>query len=151
MDGDLPADQSLVTNPAGIVEAFLNAALRDRDFDVVGALIADGAVWENVGYPTLRGGQRIVTTFRSAAARLPWMRWDVNFHRTATAGTTVLTERTDSVLIGPFRADFWVVGVFELRDGKIDLWRDYFDVWDLAKGLLRGLLALPFASRQRPR
>jgi limonene-1,2-epoxide hydrolase len=39
-----------------------------------------------------------------------------------------MTERTDSIIIGRFRAEFWVCGVFEVHDGKITLWRDYFDV-----------------------
>jgi limonene-1,2-epoxide hydrolase len=57
-----------------------------------------------------------------------------------------MKERTDSVIIGRFRADFWVCGVFDVHDGKITLWRDYFDVMDLVKGTFRGLLALVFPS-----
>lgn len=41
---------------------------------------------------------------------------------------------------------FWVCGVFEVDDGRITLWRDYFDVYDMFKGLLRGLVALVVPS-----
>jgi limonene-1,2-epoxide hydrolase len=34
---------------------------------------------------------------------------------------------------------FWVCGVFEVSGGRITLWRDYFDVWDMTKALVRGL------------
>jgi limonene-1,2-epoxide hydrolase len=62
-----------------------------------------------------------------------------------------MTERTDSIIVGRFRADFWVCGVFDVHDGKITLWRDYFDVMDLVKGTIRGLLALAVPSiRRRP-
>lgn len=54
--------------------------------------------------------------------------------------SSVLTERTDSIIIGRFQAHFWVCGVFEVIDGKITLWRDYFDVWDMLKGTVRGLI-----------
>lgn len=60
------------------------------------------------------------------AARSPWLYWDVKIHRIVTDGTSVLTERTDAIIIGPFQAHFWVCGVFEVRDGRITLGRDYF-------------------------
>lgn len=66
------------------------------------------------------------------AARSPWLYWDVKIHRIVTDGTSVLTERTDAIIIGPFQAHFWVCGVFEVRDGRITLWRDYFDLFDRA-------------------
>lgn len=134
-----------------VVETFLPAALRDRDFDLVSSLLADDVVYENVGYPTFRGAQRIVKAFRDMESRTPMVKWDVEIHRIASSGASVMTERTDSIIIGRFRADFWVCGVFDVHDGKITLWRDYFDVMDLAKGTIRGLLALALPSmRRRP-
>ena len=134
-----------------VVETFLPAALRDRDFDLVSSLLADDVVYENVGYPTFRGAQPIVKAFRKMESRMPMVNWDVEIHRIASSGASVMTERTDSVIIGRFRADFWVCGVFDVHDGKITLWRDYFDVMDLVKGTIRGLLALALPSmRRRP-
>lgn len=137
--------------PAEVVKAFLYAVMRDKDFDRVSELIAEDVVYENVGYSTMRGGRRLVTTFRNMSARMPAIGWDVRFHRVVSDGPTVLTERTDSIVIGRFQAHFWVCGVFELRDGRVVLWRDYFDLADMAKGTLRGLLALAVpALRRRP-
>ena len=42
----------------------------------------------------------------------------MKFHRIAQDGGTVLTERTDAIIIGPLRLQFWVCGAFEVRDGK---------------------------------
>jgi limonene-1,2-epoxide hydrolase len=39
----------------------------------------------------------------------------------------VLTERTDTMMFGSAPASFWVCGRFEVRDGKITHWRDYYD------------------------
>ena len=52
----------------------------------------------------------------------------------------VLNERTDALVIGPVRLQFWVCGVFEVHNGKITLWRDYFDMFDMAKATVRGLI-----------
>lgn len=144
MTGQSTTDSSITEQ--AVVETFLPAALRDHDFDVVSSLLADDVVYENVGYPTFRGAQRIVKTFRKMQSRMPMVHWDVEIHRIASSGPSVMTERTDSVIIGRFRANFWVCGVFDVHDGKITLWRDYFDVMDLVKGTIRGLLALVLPS-----
>ncbi|MFN3255209.1 MAG: limonene-1,2-epoxide hydrolase family protein [Ilumatobacter sp.] len=50
-------------------------------------------------------------------------------HREAATGNVVLNERTDRFVRGDQQYDIPVVGVFELTDdGKIALWRDYFDM-----------------------
>ena len=66
-------------------------------------------------------------------------RFEVKIHHIAVNGPAVLTERTDVLAIGPVRLQFWVCGVFEVHDGRITLWRDYFDMWDMTKALVRGL------------
>lgn len=66
--------------------------------------------------------------------------FEVKFHRIVGEGTTVLNERTDALVIGPVRLQFWVCGVFEVHNGKITLWRDYFDMFDMAKATVRGLI-----------
>jgi limonene-1,2-epoxide hydrolase len=40
----------------------------------------------------------------------------------------VLTERVDTFTVGNVVAPLQVMGTFELRDGKICAWRDYFDM-----------------------
>jgi limonene-1,2-epoxide hydrolase len=61
----------------------------------------------------------------------------------------VLTERTDVMVFGPFILQIWVCGVFEVRNGKITLWRDYFDVLDMAKAALRGVAGMAIPPLQR--
>jgi limonene-1,2-epoxide hydrolase len=58
----------------------------------------------------------------------------------------VLTERTDALIFGPLRLQFWVCGVFEVHGGRITLWRDYFDLWDITKATLRGVAATVLPS-----
>jgi limonene-1,2-epoxide hydrolase len=118
------------------VETFLYA-LQDEDFDTAESLMADNFEWQNVGYPTIRGRRRIMSIFRRGEGRVGF---EVKIHRIATEGNAVLTERTDALIIGPVRAQFWVCGTFEVHGGRITLWRDHFDLYDVLKGTVRGLL-----------
>jgi limonene-1,2-epoxide hydrolase len=127
---------------ARTVETFLYA-MQDEDFETVDSTLADMIIWQNVGFVTVQGRRRIVKLLRSGQGRL---RFEVKIHRIAADGSAVLTERTDALVIGPLRVQFWVCGVFEVHAGRITLWRDYFDVWDIMKATLRGLAAVVFPS-----
>ncbi len=50
-----------------------------------------------------------------------------NLH-VAVSDNVVLTERVDTFHIGDVVAPLPVMGAFEIRDGKISAWRDYFDL-----------------------
>jgi limonene-1,2-epoxide hydrolase len=47
----------------------------------------------------------------------------------------VLTERIDTFTMGELVASLPVMGAFEIRDGKISAWRDYFDLAQITKAL----------------
>ena len=76
----------------------------------------------------------------------------MHFHTVATEGNTVLTERTDALVFGRVEQRFWVYGRFEVRDGRIAVWRDSFDWADLIVGLLRGIAGavVPALNRRWP-
>jgi limonene-1,2-epoxide hydrolase len=46
----------------------------------------------------------------------------------AVRDNVVLTERIDTFTMGEKEAALPVMGTFEIRDGKISAWRDYFDL-----------------------
>jgi limonene-1,2-epoxide hydrolase len=50
----------------------------------------------------------------------------------------VLTERVDTFTVGGREAALPVMGAFEVRDGKIARWRDYFDMAQITKMLSAG-------------
>jgi limonene-1,2-epoxide hydrolase len=127
---------------AHTVEKFLYA-LQDADFDTAETALSDSLVYQNVGLPTIHGRARTMKLLRSMEGRLGF---EVKIHRIAAEGNAVLTERTDALVIGPLRLQFWVCGVFEVHAGRITLWRDYFDMWDITKGTLRGVAAMVFPS-----
>ncbi|MGU3293659.1 limonene-1,2-epoxide hydrolase family protein [Williamsia sp. M5A3_1d] len=133
-------------DPRAVVTRFLYA-LRDEDFITAAALLDDDLVYQNVGLPTIRGARRTLALFRRMEGRVPF---DVIVHRSTADGSTVMNERTDALTFGPVRLQFWVCGVFEVRDGRIALWRDYFDNLDMGKALVRGLLGAVVPALGRP-
>ena len=53
-----------------------------------------------------------------------------------------MTERTDIIRVGTLHVAFWVCGTFQVRNGQIVLWRDYFDWLDISKGTVRGIIGI---------
>lgn len=135
---DLDATASIA-----VVERFLTA-LTHSDVDTAVALTTDDLVWHNVGVPPLRGA-RAVQALQGLAR--PWMRFDVILHNVTSDGSVVLTERTDLLALGPVTLEFWVCGTFELRDGKVAVWRDYFSMRDMLRGLAVGVGRLMLGRR----
>ncbi len=108
-----------------VVQDFLGK-LEAGDNDGALALLADDVIYENVPFPPARGKRAAEKTLR-AFLKL-FNRFEVTMHAIAANDGTVLTERTD-VLSGPvFHVELWVCGTFEVRDGKITVWRDRFDL-----------------------
>ncbi|WP_395108868.1 limonene-1,2-epoxide hydrolase family protein [Actinomadura sp. SCN-SB] len=124
-----------------IVTAFLSA-LEDLDVDRALTYADPRIVYQNVPLPPARGIKAFERQMRAMARY--GTGFEARVHRIAQNGSTVLTERTDALAINSWRAEFWVCGTFEVHDGKITLWRDYFD-WTTvlaasAKGLLNAAL-----------
>ncbi|BBX93226.1 nuclear transport factor 2 family protein [Mycolicibacterium boenickei] len=138
------ADQSTTAaaSQTSTVETFLNA-LQEQDFDTAESALAQNLVYQNVGFPTIYGRNRAMKLFRSMPGR---MGFEVKIHRIAADGAAVLTERTDALVFGPMRLQFWVCGVFEVHEGRITLWRDYFDMFDMVKATVRGLVGVVVPS-----
>ncbi|GAB2658189.1 limonene-1,2-epoxide hydrolase family protein [Prescottella soli] len=117
-----------------VVEDFF-AALTDRDVDRACRYLAPDVVWQNSTLPTLRG---LPTVRRALAfANRPALRFEAEMQHITSDGATVLTERIDTLVVGPLRSTFWVCGTFELRDGRITLWRDRFSWGNVAVGTVR--------------
>jgi limonene-1,2-epoxide hydrolase len=123
--------------PAEVVRAFL-LALEAGELDQALALLDEDVLYTNVSLPTIRGRARVERASRPLMERLGG-RFRVHFHTLASEGQVVLTQRTDALRLGRVEQRFWVYGRFEVREGRITLWRDSFDWADLTVGLLRAL------------
>jgi limonene-1,2-epoxide hydrolase len=61
---------------------------------------------------------------------LPW-----EIRHIVANGAIVLTERIDHFVVGDTRVSVPCMGIFELRDGKIAAWRDYWDLQQFERQL----------------
>ena len=132
---------------ARVVVDFLEA-LAVPDVDRAMELLAEDAVWINVSLPAVRGRRRIRRLLDLGYAR--GARFRVHFHNVASDGAVVLTERTDAIGLGRFEHRFWVYGRFEIRDGRIAVWRDSFDWVDYTISVVRALAGIAIPGLNRP-
>jgi len=111
-----------------IVAAFCDA-WKDRDFEKLLTYFHDDAVYTNIPIdPPNRGIDAIRAAFAGFGGAAEEIEWVV--HATAENPETgiVMNERTDRFKIGGKWVEARVMGAFEVRDGKIQSWRDYFDM-----------------------
>ncbi len=111
--------------PSEIVREFC-AAFGAKDLDTIAGLLADDVVYHNVGMEPAVGKEASLASIKGFLDMSESLVFDI--HRLAADGDTVLTERTDTFTINGVKAPIAVMGTFELRDGLVVAWRDYFDM-----------------------
>lgn len=125
-----------------VVRSFLKA-LEAQDLDQALTYVSDDVEYQNMPLPAVRGPKGIR---RVVGPLMKTSGFEARINKIAANGKTVLTERTDAILIGPVRIPFQVCGTFEVKDDKITLWRDTFDY---ASGLVNILIAAPLYAFRR--
>jgi limonene-1,2-epoxide hydrolase len=108
-----------------LVTSFLQA-WDERDFDAAFAMMSPGIVYKNTGYPDAVGHDAVRKTLASLIDGSTPLTSEV--HEIAeNANGVVMTERTDTMHLPSGPMPFPVMGAFDVKDGKIVGWRDYFD------------------------
>ena len=111
--------------PEETVNAFCAAAAK-RDYDTAMPYLADDIEYQNMPLPAVHGTAAVKETLEALLALCTDSEWVV--HRQLVSGSTVMNERTDRFQMHGRWVDLPVAGVFEVQDGRIVLWRDYFDL-----------------------
>jgi limonene-1,2-epoxide hydrolase len=121
-----------------VVTAFLDQCGRGKAamVDAYRTYFTPLTVWENVGMSVTTGAEGALQWMEAAeaAAGAPQnITFAAEILSIAASGNKVLTERIDHLIDGSGAAieDVRVMGVFEVADGKITAWRDYFDTASL--------------------
>ncbi|AOW91909.1 epoxide hydrolase [Rhodococcus sp. WMMA185] len=139
-NSDKPTDTTTPgTTDVEVVRSFL-AALADGDPAAAKQYLDRDIVWHNVSLPKVHGIDRVMRVLERMAG--PGVGFEVRLHHIAGDGTAVLTERTDILIYKKIRSEFWVCGTFEMKDGKIVVWRDYFSFRDMLWGTIKGILRI---------
>ena len=119
-----------MSTPEEVVQEFC-AAFATKDVDTIASLLADDVVYHNVGMAPAVGKEASVAMIQGFLDMAEKMMFEI--HRIAANGDSVLTERTDTFTINGADSPVAVMGSFDLRDGKIVAWRDYFDMGLITK------------------
>ena len=119
---------------------------RTQDADAMSSLMADDIVWQiNVPLATpIVGRDAARAEIERQNAVSTGMLHGSEIRAVASNAQTVFTERVDVVEIGGKPITFRINGIFEVRDGKVSAWREYFDTTDAAQQL--GVAAAQFYS-----
>ena len=111
------------------VVAELWACLYRKDFAGVAAHIAENGFYEDVPAPDrgARGPANVVKRLRVGLD--PVARFEHELHRVVAEGDSVLVEHTETWHFdtGEMIKNRFVT-VHEVRNGKVELWRDYWDL-----------------------
>lgn len=118
--------------PMETVHAFMAAAAK-RDYDTALPLLTDDVEYQNMPLPPVYGHQGVRETLEMLLSLCTDSEWVV--HREVAQGDLVMNERTDRFKKDGQWADLQVTGVFELRDDRIAVWHDYFDLQLALKAL----------------
>jgi limonene-1,2-epoxide hydrolase len=108
-----------------LVRRFCDAFSR-RDVDEIVGFFADDAVYHNIPLAPAQGKDAIRTTLDTFVPGSPEIEFVML--NVASSGSVVFTERIDKMTFGGRRVELPVAGVFEIANGKIQAWRDYFDL-----------------------
>jgi limonene-1,2-epoxide hydrolase len=114
-----------MSDPVALVREFC-AAWSKGDVDELIDYFTDDAVYHNIPIDPVHGRDAIRSTIEMFTTGVERMEFRV-VHIVG-AGDVVLTERVDVFVLPAKTIELPVMGTFEVRDGKIAAWRDYFDL-----------------------
>lgn len=115
-----------------LIDAFI-ASWPSMDLERILAFFAEDAVYTNIPIdPPSQGVEAIRKTLAGFLGMAKKIEFEVH-HQAENAHGVVMNERTDRFHLDGRVAAARVMGVFEIRDGKIVAWRDYFDLAQFMK------------------
>jgi len=102
------------------------AALETHDSALLRPYLTDDVVYHNIPVDPAVGLEATLAFLDGFFAM--FSDTTVDIVHLAVRDDVVLTERVDTLTLGGHTAALPVMGTFELRDGRICAWRDYFDL-----------------------
>jgi limonene-1,2-epoxide hydrolase len=121
--------RSQMESPIEVVRRFCAAWSDNVGAAELAAFFTDDAVYHNIPLAPVTGREAIANTIasfiRPGAPGIESIEFRVV--NIAANGPVVMTERVDVFRLPGKSFELQVMGTFEVRDGKINAWRDYFD------------------------
>ena len=122
--------RSQMESPIELVRRFCAAWSDDVGAAELAAFFTDDAVYHNIPLAPVTGrkaiANNIASFIRPGAPGIESLQLRVI--NIAANGPVVMTERVDVFKLPGKSFELQVMGTFEVRDGRISAWRDYFDM-----------------------
>jgi limonene-1,2-epoxide hydrolase len=115
-----------------IIREFIHAWSR-LDPKELGSYFTDDGVYHNMPSAPVKGRANVEEMIAGFIGS--WTETDWNVLNLVSAGDVVIAERLDRTKAGDKAVDLPCTGVFEMENGKIKAWRDYFDLTTYVKGM----------------
>ena len=124
-----------MTQAETLVREFCDAWTK-LDPDLITDYFAEDGVYHNMPLPPLQGHAAIKEFLVGFLANVTTA--EFKMVNVVSSDDVVFTERIDAFTLAGKHGEFPVCGVFEIRDGKIQAWRDYFDMAQVTSFLSGG-------------
>ena len=116
----------MADNASDVVLRFCEAFGKGTPPDELVDFFTEDAVYHNMPVDPAVGREAILGLLNMFVT--PAERVEFRVRNLVAQGDTVLTERVDVFVLPNATIELPVMGTFEVQDGKIAAWRDYFDL-----------------------
>ncbi|MCH7742385.1 MAG: nuclear transport factor 2 family protein [Proteobacteria bacterium] len=113
-----------------IIKNFITA-WSNLDAEELVDYFAEDGIYHNMPAQPVQGRDNLKQFIAGFIANWTKTTWDTL--NIMGAGNVVIAERLDRTEVGDIKVDLPCCGVFELEEGKIKVWRDYFDMATFTK------------------
>lgn len=121
-----------MTDNVAVIREFI-AAWSSLDADRLADYFTEDGTYHNIPTQPVTGKENVRDFIRGFLSTWTETRWDVV--QILGEGDLVFAERLDRTRTTRGNVDLPCVGVFEMQDGRIRVWRDYFDLGTFMKAM----------------
>ena len=107
------------------------AAWSNLDSDELVGYFSEDGIYYNMPTQPVQGKEQLKQFIGSFISNWTKTNWDTL--NIIGEGDVVIAERLDRTEVGDIKVDLPCCGVFEMEEGKIKVWRDYFDMGTYTK------------------
>ena len=107
------------------------AAWSNLDSDELVGYFSEDGIYYNMPTQPVQGKEQLKQFIGSFISNWTKTNWDTL--NIIGKGDVVIAERLDRTEVGDIKVDLPCCGVFEMEEGKIKVWRDYFDMGTYTK------------------
>ena len=112
------------------IKAFI-AAWSNLDVDELVGYFCEDGIYYNMPAQPVQGHEKLKLFIEGFIAKWTKTTWETL--NIIDEGNVVIVERLDRTEVGDIKVDLPCCGVFEMEEGKIKIWRDYFDMGTYTK------------------